>query len=130
MQTEDDDLRTRAQIQLTTRPDEVEGDWNTYKVKLYQYRLAPVEPHLAGHDNSPPVKHLIILPSNWMSRLPVETLTDKYTVSYAPSGTMFAWLQEQRAKRFQPRPRALLALGDYHGAARHFWDEVNHLSIL
>ena len=59
----------------------------------------------------PPVKQLVILPSSWMRGIPVEVLSDKYTISYAPSGTIFAWLREKEA-----RPKSgvlqLLALGD------------------
>ena len=43
--------------------------------------------------------------------MPVEALTDRGTVSYAPSGTMFAWLRERRDGRAAPAA-TLLALGD------------------
>src|SRR5262249_27320929 len=44
-----------------------------------------------------------------MARVPVEALTDKYTVSYVPSGSVFARLSE----RHRPlRGGSLLALGD------------------
>jgi CHAT domain-containing protein len=46
-----------------------------------------------------------------MARIPLEALTDGCTVSYAPSGTMFAWLQEHRRAAGAEPPR-LLALGD------------------
>jgi CHAT domain-containing protein len=45
-----------------------------------------------------------------MAAVPVEAIAKKYTVSYAPSGTMFSWLREQRAGRAAPAP-ILLALG-------------------
>src|SRR5439155_24006692 len=50
--------------------------------------------------------------------LPVETLSDRYTVSYAPSATLFARLQEQRQKLLAgadgrpARNSRVLALGD------------------
>jgi CHAT domain-containing protein len=59
------------------------------------------------------VRHLVILPSARMSALPFDALpgvAERFTVSYAPSGTMFAWLQEHRTAT-DPAPR-LLGLGD------------------
>ncbi len=49
-----------------------------------------------------------------MAGIPVEVLTDQYTVSYVPSGTLFARLREQRQKSpSKPSvPPRLLALGD------------------
>jgi hypothetical protein len=51
-----------------------------------------------------------------MNAIPVEALTDRYTVSYAPSGTVFARLQEERqqagAKDRQATDYRLLAVGD------------------
>jgi CHAT domain-containing protein len=46
-----------------------------------------------------------------MAGIPIEALTDRYQVSYAPSATMYAWLQGQR-KVFPPQTGSLLALGD------------------
>jgi CHAT domain-containing protein len=46
-----------------------------------------------------------------MAAVPLEALTDKFTVSYAPSGTMCVWLKEQRVGRSRPAA-SLLALGD------------------
>jgi CHAT domain-containing protein len=48
-----------------------------------------------------------------MAGIPVEALTDQFIISYAPSGTTFAWLQEQQDKtKAQGRGASLLALGD------------------
>ena len=59
-----------------------------------------------------------------MAGVPVEALVEArmveaphYTISYAPSGTMFAWLQERRRAGKAPRRSPteslrLLALGD------------------
>ncbi len=75
---------------------------------LARQRAEPVMEHLAG------VRQLIVLPGGWMAGIPIEALTDRYIVSYAPSGTIYAWLQEQRrAPERQPaREARLLALGD------------------
>src|SRR5438067_8800528 len=45
-----------------------------------------------------------------MVGIPVETLTDRYTVSYAPSGTLFAWLKQK--PRPESPPASLFALAD------------------
>jgi CHAT domain-containing protein/tetratricopeptide (TPR) repeat protein len=69
----------------------------------YQQRLAPLERHLEG------VKHLLVVPSGRMSSLPVEALTDRYTVSYTPSASIFARLGE-RHRRLEGS--SLLVLAD------------------
>jgi tetratricopeptide (TPR) repeat protein len=51
---------------------------------LYRQRLAPLEKHLAG------VKHLLVVPTGALARVPVEALSQRWTVSYVPSGSAFA----------------------------------------
>src|SRR5262249_44836034 len=84
-------------------------------------RLGPLEPALGARDGLPAVRHLIVLPSPALAGVPVEAMVAarpsgaaNYRVSYAPSGTLFAWLQEQRPEdKDQPaQPRRLLALAD------------------
>ncbi len=69
---------------------------------LYAQRLAPLDKHLEG------VKSLYIVPVRSMSGVPVEVLTDRYRISYVPSGTYLARLEDR------PRPGGdrVLALGD------------------
>src|SRR5262249_15314409 len=69
--------------------------------------------HLNASADLPAVGHLIVLPSHQMAGIPLEAVADGFTVSYAPSGTLFAWLREHRpaAGREAPPP-SLLALGD------------------
>jgi CHAT domain-containing protein/tetratricopeptide (TPR) repeat protein len=115
--TEDDDeLAGRFRRAAASPPGSFREDHQGLPRQLLQQRLAPVEPLLRGTPDQPPIKHLIILPSSWMQGIPVQALTDQYTISYAPSGTIFAWLQEakQRAARAanRPGPPRLLALGD------------------
>jgi tetratricopeptide (TPR) repeat protein len=57
--------------------------------QLRAQRLAPLEKHLAG------VRHLLVVPAGWMSAVPIEALTDRYTVSYVPSASVFARQMEQ-----------------------------------
>jgi CHAT domain-containing protein/tetratricopeptide (TPR) repeat protein len=110
---EDDQLPARVRRACGERPSEGAGQWKGLARRLALQRLGPLEEHLKGGAELPAVRHLIVLPSHQMRRVPVEALTDKLTVSYAPSGTMFAWLREHRpaASREAP-PASLLALGD------------------
>jgi tetratricopeptide (TPR) repeat protein len=86
--------------------------WRTAAEALARRRLAPLLPHLKG------VKHLIILPSWALTRVPIEALVasgpdaglPSLVVSYAPSGSMLARLTAPRSPALVP-PR-LLALGD------------------
>lgn len=59
------------------------------------------------------VKRLVILPVGAMGRVPVQALTRRYTISYSPSATVFAWLEESEHRTPTYRRRkTLLALGD------------------
>lgn len=85
---------------------------------LYQQRLAPLEPALRAGAGAPAVRHLIVLNSPALAGVPLAPLLERHrpncSVSYAPSGTIFAWLREGRAafQRVQQNRRpCLLALG-------------------
>jgi tetratricopeptide (TPR) repeat protein len=69
---------------------------------LYAQRLAPLEKHLQA------VKRLYVVPVRNMAGVPVEALSDRYRISYVPSGTFLARLQA----RPQPQGERVLALGD------------------
>jgi CHAT domain-containing protein/Tfp pilus assembly protein PilF len=70
---------------------------------LYRQRLAPLEQHLKG------VKHLLIVPTGALAKVPVEALTDRWTISYVPSGSAFARAAEGPRR---PRPTSALVLAD------------------
>jgi CHAT domain-containing protein/tetratricopeptide (TPR) repeat protein len=97
---------TKDDSQLATKLRDVlpspSGNWQPLAQKMRSQRFDPLQKHLDG------IKRLIVLPSSAMAGVPVEILADGRAVSYALSGTMFAYL------RNQPRPesRALLALAD------------------
>ncbi len=83
--------------------------------RLRDQRVTPIEPHLQG------VTHLIVLPAGCMAGVPVEALTEAYTVNYAPSATMYAWLRERAegctgdgapSTWGEAQRKPLLALGD------------------
>jgi tetratricopeptide (TPR) repeat protein len=85
-----------------------ESDWQPLAEKLRAQRLSPLEKHLAAQDGLPAVRRLIVLPSSILAGVPVEVFSDRYTVSYALSGTLYAHL------RSQPRPKTegLLVVAD------------------
>jgi CHAT domain-containing protein len=77
--------------------------------QLYAQRLEPLAPHLAATADLPAVTRLIAVPAGQMAGVPLDALSDRYLVSYAPSGTVFARLATQHRPLCQP---TLLALGD------------------
>jgi len=77
--------------------------------------VAPLTAHLTGIDN------LVVFPSGPLLGVPVEAfraadgmvLGDRYAVSYAPSATVYTWLQEQEAERpKRSGPTRALLVGD------------------
>jgi hypothetical protein len=70
--------------------------------RLAAQRIEPLLPHLEG------IFRLYVAAVNEMAGLPVEVLTDRFTVSYTPSGTQLVKL---RAKDRPSCPATLLALG-------------------
>lgn len=75
--------------------------------QLWDLWLAPLECHLDG------ITDLIVLPTGPMLGVPIEALvdsngtllTDRYSIAYAPSATVYTWLQERRVGR---KPSAAL----------------------
>jgi tetratricopeptide (TPR) repeat protein len=76
--------------------------WRDLARQLHALRLGPLEPHLQG------VRHLIVVPAWSMAGVPLEVLSDRYQVSYTPSGTVHARLR----RIHRPLQASLLALGD------------------
>src|SRR5262249_55129804 len=116
----DDEVAVRLRQECAGRPTMTEIG-NELARKLYTQRLAPLEKHMAAVGDLPAVRHLIILPLAHMPRIPLQVLTEEvhpghYVVSYAPSGTMFAWLREKRTAeardRSAPLSTTILAVGD------------------
>lgn len=59
------------------------------------------------------VKRLVVLPVGPMGRVPVQALTQRFSVSCAPSATVFAWLEASEKRVVMDwSQRMLLALGD------------------
>jgi CHAT domain-containing protein len=104
---------------MAQQPKAGGADWREPARRLYEQRLAPLAGQWRAAGELPAVAHLIVLPSEALRGVPLEALfaagagkAPVLTVSYAPSGTLFAHLQKQRALAVaDARPR-LLALGD------------------
>jgi tetratricopeptide (TPR) repeat protein len=77
--------------------------------RLAAQRIDPLAPHLAATGELPAVRRLVVVPVGRMAGIPVEVLTDRYLVSYAPSATVFARLAQKHRPLEAP---TLLALGD------------------
>jgi CHAT domain-containing protein len=71
--------------------------------QLAVQRLEPLAPHLEG------IRRLFVVPIGFLAGLPLEALTDRFTISYLPSGTQLVRLAEAHP---QPAAGTLLALGD------------------
>jgi tetratricopeptide (TPR) repeat protein len=104
--TEADDKLPR---QVRDDLDRGEADVGRRARRLAEQRLGPLAPHLAATAELPSVRRLVVVPAGRMAGVPVEALADRYTVSYVPSGTVFARLRQKHRALETP---ALLALGD------------------
>jgi CHAT domain-containing protein len=112
----DDALPGLVREALFGKPRGAAPPWQILAARLVAQRLAPLADHLGGGADLPAVRHLIVLPGSSMAGVPVEALTNRHSISYAPSGTMFAWLRQQEREAARRRNPAtapqLLVLGD------------------
>jgi tetratricopeptide (TPR) repeat protein len=99
--TSEDD-RLPAQLREALAKSAPAAEIDSLTKKLHAQQLALLAKHLAG------VKRLFVAPVNRMAGIPLEVLTDQYTISYTPSGTYLARLKERKP----PRGTHLLAVGD------------------
>jgi hypothetical protein len=83
--------------------------WAELARRLRRQRLDPLEEHLGATADLPTVWQLIAVPAGAMAGVPLEALSERWRVSYAPSGTLFARLAGSHRPLRQP---SLLALGD------------------
>ena len=108
--------RAGADLALKLSRADDQAGWLALAQRLYKQRLEPLSKHLQARDGMPAVKHLVVLPSPALAEVPIETLLlagkSELTVSYAPSATLFASLQEKRSRSSASGPARLLALGD------------------
>lgn len=106
--------RDKKVLKAITDPSEIVVPWDQSQVALLaQERVVPVEELLCENGDLPQVRDLIVA---WPgpSDVPLEVLTDKYTISYSPSMSFYA-RQQQRIIREQnksSRAPRILAVGD------------------
>jgi tetratricopeptide (TPR) repeat protein len=94
-------------------PNTLERPWREAAVATRSRWLDPLSPQLVG------ISHLIVLPSPSLAGLPIETIEsvgegakNSRLISYAPSGSLLAFLSRDRVPGRTPR---LLAIGDPKG---------------
>ena len=110
---EDEKLAGMARDAFRQGPRPAGADPGPLIKRLRAQRLLPLTAALrTTADGLPAVRRLIVLPSEAMTAVPLETLLqlgDPWTVSYAPSGTVLTHLRKR------PKPdsgKGLLAVGD------------------
>jgi tetratricopeptide (TPR) repeat protein len=86
-----------------------DADWLGLARRLARQRLDPLAPSLGATGDLPAVRRLVVVARGPMVGVPVEALSDSYTVGYAPSATVYARLRERHRPLREP---SLLALGD------------------
>jgi tetratricopeptide (TPR) repeat protein len=96
------DADTQLPAKLRAALQSSDSDWQPLAGRLRKQRFDPLAPHLQG------VRRLIVLPSAALAGVPVEVIADGYTISYAHSATMYAYLLGQPP----PTGKGLLVLAD------------------
>ncbi len=84
------------------------GDWRPLARRLREQRLGPLAKQLAAQEGLPALRQLIVLPSPALAGVPIESISEGYTISYALSGTLYTHLHQQPA----PSTTGLFALAD------------------
>ncbi len=94
---------------LLKQPNTNDGERQRLIQALTKQRLDPLRPYLGPANGLPAVRRLLVVPTGWAGRVPLETLGTDYLISYVPSGSVYARLkQHHRAVE----ATSLLALGD------------------
>jgi CHAT domain-containing protein/Tfp pilus assembly protein PilF len=101
--------RTLASRLYRTLSDPAAGDPAPLAAAFRQQRLEPLAAHLRATSNLPAVRQLFVVPTGLLAWIPVEVLSEEYSVSYIPSATLFALLRQHHRPL---QATSLLALGD------------------
>jgi tetratricopeptide (TPR) repeat protein len=86
-----------------------EPDAARHAHRLAAQRLEPLTCHLGPTEILPAAHRLLVVPVGVMAGTPVEVLTDRYQISYVPSGSVFTRLAQKHRPLQDP---AMLALGN------------------
>jgi tetratricopeptide (TPR) repeat protein len=110
--TDDTELARRVRTELRRLAADKRAELVHLLDRLRQQRIEPLRRALTGRADQQQARRLIVLPSRSMAGIPIEALLssdDTWTVSYAPSASVFKYLREP----LRPdRHAGLLALGD------------------
>ncbi len=103
---DDQTLPLRLRQMVANPPGPRAEEWRDIAGHLALQRLSPLREQLQARGTLPAVRHLVVLPSRALEGVPVEILLDAWeaqnrpqTVSYIPSGTIYAWLRQRRVER-------------------------------
>ncbi len=94
--TEEDDTLARRVAELLVKEGSDADMLRKLLVRLSAQRLDPVQQFLEAGDGLPLARRLVVVPSPSMRGMPVSLLAERFTVSYAPSGTVYAHLRQNR----------------------------------
>src|SRR5262249_30242458 len=106
---EDDRLPTRLYEALTKEKSVPPAERERLAEALARQRIGPIREPLGAGGGLPAIRHLLVVPTGVMARVPVELLGGPWQVSYIPSGSLYALLAEQRRPL---QASSLLAVGD------------------
>jgi tetratricopeptide (TPR) repeat protein len=105
----DRDMHLKLYDALATTDKIAQAERTKWMSALARQRVEPLRKHLQAANGLPAVRRLLVVPTGALAQVPLETLTGDYTISYVPSGSVFARLaQQHRALQASP----LLALGN------------------
>jgi tetratricopeptide (TPR) repeat protein len=113
--TEDDDeVPNRFRLAVSSPPGQFREDLAALRRQVVVQRLAPLEPALRATGTLPTVRQLLVCPVWAMAGVPLEALTDQYTISYMASGSLLVKLVARRplVSGKAVAPPGLLAVGD------------------
>src|SRR5262249_3433731 len=92
---EDRDLWGKLYSALTHPAGGADAQHQKLTRALLKQHLAPLEKHSRARGRLPAARQLLVVPTGNMAFVPLETLTGDYTVSYIPSGSIFARLAKE-----------------------------------
>jgi len=78
---------------------------------LHRQRVEPLLGAIGARDGLPAATRLVVIPSRRMAAMPIGALTGEFSISYAPSASVYARLRLRRGQSDAVGPLSLLALG-------------------